>query len=736
MSRLVKEVIAGSPLPGYQPGKWRLNLGYCAVGALALARSPRYAKSKAGSEGGGRKAEIVELAGSKFGRNRNRVRRQYRECHQAVISKDRDLVIATWNTQGCNWSRTEERHVSKLKCLVEEMRTKKVDIMCLSDLHGQLDDGIGIDSRFTSCMVEEFILIQCGRVGWFLTPAAAKGWDGKTKCWDVGGRIATIEVSFDGCHLRLGAVYMPTGYSAATTEERKLCLEIIAEAGKDVTDGGCAIFGGDWNSHIGRDGVDGRQAMLQGSTAGGKQMLQWLKKDVPKQLDIADLHIPGRSRGTWGNPQTGVWYELDYFVVSKSYVGRFGGLKTWAIGESDHAARSLRFRLAGIPKEKTPIKKQRFENKPRGFDTSKLNELEYGAKYARAVATHIQGKNTWQEVSQGVCRAAEEVLGRKQRPGADPMSKGDADAIRRAKAHTQSLFNEARTCGDPVVAKQKLKESRIASREHRALVRRASQKQWDGVIQRLEKADMTNDQTTFWKEMRNLKMYGAPAAQTIRFTPEDLRSHFSKISEQENVAQQSLLDRIATATPVDVDLDRVPDAEEIWGNLKGMKENAPGPDQVTVKMILGGGEAMYNFLVPMIQKCWQTDPNQWEECVHEADVIALPKKGDRTKLDNYRGICLLQVVSRLLARIAAKRISAHVEKHNVISNGQWGFRPYRSAIDALFVMSRLTADAGLSVDPDPLVLDFMDIQKAYPNCSRNALEKSLELAGIPPASRK
>ena len=38
-------------------------------------------------------------------------------------------------------------------------------------------------------------------------------------------------------------------------------------------------------------------------------------------------------------------------------------------------------------------------------------------------------------------------------------------------------------------------------------------------------------------------------------------------------------------------------------------------------------------------------------------------------------------------------------------------------------------------DPDPLVLDMMDIKKAYPNISKNALDKPLELVGIPPKLR-
>ena len=50
-------------------------------------------------------------------------------------------------------------------------------------------------------------------------------------------------------------------------------------------------------------------------------------------------------------------------------------------------------------------------------------------------------------------------------------------------------------------------------------------------------------------------------------------------------------------------------------------------------------------------------------------------------------------------------------------------------------MSRIMADGCRQDDPDPLVLDMMDIKKAYPNCSRNAMDKALELVGVPPKLR-
>ena len=117
-------------------------------------------------------------------------------------------------------------------------------------------------------------------------------------------------------------------------------------------------------------------------------------------------------------------------------------------------------------------------------------------------------------------------------------------------------------------------------------------------------------------------------------------------------------------------------------------------------------------------------------------MIALPKKSHPTDLDNYKGICLLQIISRLLARILAKGLTRHLEQKQILATEPWGFRPHRSAVDALFVLSRIMADAGRILDTDPIVIDMMDIKKAYPNCSRNAMDESLKAAGTPEKVRK
>ena len=216
----------------------------------------------------------------------------------------------------------------------------------------------------------------------------------------------------------------------------------------------------------------------------------------------------------------------------------------------------------------------------------------------------------------------------------------------------------------------------------------------------------------------------------MNFSEEELRSHSSKIGKEINSKEERVLETIPVCTPNE-DLGTTPEESEILDALGGMRGGAPGPDKITCSMLRKGGPEFNKRLVKVVQEMWVKDPTGWDEVVHQADVIALFKKGDRSKLDNYRGICLLQVVSKLIARIAAKRITKHLEESGFLAEEQWGFRPYRSSVDAVFVMSRLMADANVMVQEDPLVFDFMDIKKAYPNCSRNAMDKCLRGAGLP-----
>ena len=61
---------------------------------------------------------------------------------------------------------------------------------------------------------------------------------------------------------------------------------------------------------------------------------------------------------------------------------------------------------------------------------------------------------------------------------------------------------------------------------------------------------------------------------------------------------------------------------------------------------------------------------EWTKAV----IAPLHKKGDINDVDNYRGISLLNVLSKVFTHIVNRRLTGWVESNNVISDAQAGFR--------------------------------------------------------------
>ncbi len=73
--------------------------------------------------------------------------------------------------------------------------------------------------------------------------------------------------------------------------------------------------------------------------------------------------------------------------------------------------------------------------------------------------------------------------------------------------------------------------------------------------------------------------------------------------------------------------------------------------------------------------------------------MPLHKKGDRNARDNYRGVVLLAMGSKIMARILANRIRIWTERMELFDDDQSGFRKGRLTADATQVMIRIQEDA-------------------------------------------
>ena len=66
-----------------------------------------------------------------------------------------------------------------------------------------------------------------------------------------------------------------------------------------------------------------------------------------------------------------------------------------------------------------------------------------------------------------------------------------------------------------------------------------------------------------------------------------------------------------------------------------------------------------------------------------AKVIPLFKSGENNVFTNYRPVSLLPQFSKLLEKIFNSRLDSFLDKHNVLTDGQYGFRSARSTSQAL-----------------------------------------------------
>ena len=188
------------------------------------------------------------------------------------------------------------------------------------------------------------------------------------------------------------------------------------------------------------------------------------------------------------------------------------------------------------------------------------------------------------------------------------------------------------------------------------------------VVENLEHAMEVGDMGRFYSGLKELGVTLDEAAwgRQVVHTPSELREHFRKIGDAESVVAPDVLSRLPDY------LANMPSDEEIRRVWKKMRESAGGPDEVTINMLRYSGPTLQQRFFDLVRRLWQS-PGSWEPSVHAAVVLALFKKGDRAKLDNYRGICLLSVASRVVARVISCRLRDHTEAVGTFRCDQWGF---------------------------------------------------------------
>ena len=754
----------GRSTPGTHESVTPMVLSLRHRAALAAARLAHDVEPNPGPSARGRRSR-----GEERRRRRRERRRERRRGARGpgpggravrVVRGGCERVVVTWNVQGLSLS---ESNRGRLLRVLERVRLNGWEIVCMTELRavssGVLWLGEGEDG---------FAIVHSKRVAVVMSGEALRLWrdEGQQK-W-LEERV--VAVVFGG--LRVVSAYQPIWGMCEDEFER-----YRRDLGRQVAYGGenRLVIGGDFNMSVGkgnaREGVCGRYGIGRMNEQ-GRDFVEWCEEN---ELVWVNSFMKHRRRGTWFSARYHRWYELDGFVVRKRdrvrMVRRMCGANEW--GLSDHRPKCMRVRVC--------TRRWRTVTEERGVPRvihEKLSEESVREEFERETRERMEGlewegeRDEWGKLAEVLLGAASEVCGVRQGRANNPWMVGreeELEALHRAVNEATERRNEcavrmenrmrlrARANDDimrRIVSEWEEAGDRVreAKRELKGSLRRWEEEWWDGVLEECREACEGGKVGKMYKALEELGRRGMKAREGTNVTVSEFKEHFQRVSCERYEVDPVVIEGVLAGTR-----DLRGSAEAVLGNegmnariereeiecaIKEIRESAPGKDGVRIGYIRYASEEVKVRVISLVQRMFEEGPGGWEESLRKGVMVPLFKKGDRNDRNNYRGVCLLAMGSRILARILAKRLGRWAERLGMLDENQSGFRTGRSTGDAAQILIRMQEDVDdyrrrlgdryeevRSSDRWPQAR-LLDLRKAYPRVSKPALWGLLERYGL------
>ena len=162
-------------------------------------------------------------------------------------------------------------------------------------------------------------------------------------------------------------------------------------------------------------------------------------------------------------------------------------------------------------------------------------------------------------------------------------------------------------------------------------------------------------------------------------------------------------------------LDEFPTVSETVKAIKLLSSGkAPGSDAIPAEIYKTGGIPVAKKMTELFHIMWRKEDTPQE--FKDASIIHLFKrKGNPHLCDSHRGISLLSVAGKVLARILLNRMNEHLEQSGLLPGSQCGFRKDGGTIDMIFTARQLQEKC--QEQNMDLYMTFVDLTKAFDTVS-------------------
>jgi len=545
-----------------------------------------------------------------------------------------------------------------------------------------------------------------------------------------------IVARFQGRHCKITIIqcYAPT--NEASDEDKDAFYDMLQARVSLVPNHDLLLVMGDLNAKVGSDN-SGYEACMGNHSPGtrndnGERFIEFC---ATNELVIGGSLFPHKEihKLTWKSNDKKTLNQIDHITVNRRWRSALQDVKVHRPDNmgSDHflLVGSVRLKLA--PPKGKPCAKR--------IDVDKLKDPGICSKFSRSLADglatrvlstakDVEGK--WLLVKGAFTKSAEEVLGWKRNTKKPWISeKTWAKIEERTRLHVERLKTTTpnREQAEAAYEHACVEVKRFARHDKREFV--------NGLAKEAEEANAKNDLRKLYKVIKLLggekrgsssapvknkdgKLLTTEREQMARWV-----EHFNGVlnmPEPNITAQPSARDN-----DLEISTDP-PTLGEIKEAILAMKNwKAPGCDAITAEMLKADVDTTASALHCLFLEIWQKEqaPSDWLTGL----IVKIPKKGDLTNCDNWRGITLLSIPSKVFCRVILCRIRDQVDR--LLREEQAGFRSLRGCIDQIFALRNIVEQCLLW--NSPALVNFVDFKKAFDSVHRKTLWQILRHYGIP-----
>lgn len=658
-------------------------------------------------------------------------------CSQNNRKSSKKFLFGSWNVRTLQDNNDAPERKTALVSL--ELKKYNIDIAALSETRlagiSQFKEEKGGYVFFTSGKSQDEQRLS--GVGFAVKSELAQSLQSLPKGLSDRIMTLTLELEFE-TRVTLVSCYAPT--MNRPDQEKDDFYQHLREVIGGIRHKDKLILMGDFNARVGADfqtwgGVLGRHGIGRMNENG----LRLLSLCREFNLTITNTVFQQKNchKTTWMHPRSNNWHMIDYVITKQRDIRDFKITRSFHAScyLSDHALlrskTSLCLRRRRVKKSPVPKRINVLPLKNSEMQTALYDKLEENLD---DIEMTDDIEKSWKALRDATHATALEVLGLPLRKHQDWFDDQNVEA----KEQIQKMHQAHKAWIDDKNSAMKKKAYKTCKGQVQKALRQMKEKWWSAHAQSIQAAFNRKDSKAFYEGIR--KVFGPQESGaspiyagdgTLLTDKTDIlnrwKDHFETVLNASSVTDDDVIGSIQQL-PEKTELSVLPTLQEVFEAIKQIAMGkAPGNDAIPPEVFKYGGQKLAEKLHALFVAIWKTGmvPQDFKD----ASILHLYKnKGLRNVCDNHRGISLLSIAGKILARLILNRVLKHVVDE-IYPESQCGFRALRGTIDMIFSLRQVSEK--VREKNQELYMVFIDLTKAFDTVNRATLWKILKKLGIP-----